>query len=245
MSALASDFDLVEALIGRRATLCLRGHSTASILEKPPSALAHLGLSRQAALRLSAAAEIARRFQPSVDLGSPITDPRFVLSHVATLRGADVESLIVLLLDPRMRLIRVIPVATGALAHVAVTAREVLRHPLAHNAAAFVLCHNHPSGDVEPSRQDIGFTKTMTTAAQALDIDLVDHLIVARRAYFSFRAAGLLSPPGGTPRSAPPSIACADASQRATARRSDVRPNPEAHEAALVRLSRPGYPGEP
>jgi DNA repair protein RadC len=217
MSAAASDLELVEALIGKREARCLRGHPTAAILERPPSALAHLGLSRQSALRLSAAAEIARRFQPSVDLGSPITNPRLVLPHVATLREADVESLVVLLLDSRMRLMRVVPVAMGALAHVAVAAREVVRHPLEHNAAAFVLCHNHPSGDVQPSGQDIGFTNTMTTAALALEIDLIDHVIVARRAYFSFRAAGLLSPPGRMPRSAAPSTAYADASQRATA----------------------------
>ena len=244
MAVSASDLDLVEALIGRRAASLLRGHTTAAILEWPAAVLADLGLSRQAANRLAAAAEIARRFQPSAEFDKPITDPQRVLPHLAEFREADVESLIVLLLDARMRLLRVSVVAKGALAHIAVTAREVFRHPLEHNAAAIVLCHNHPSGDVEPSRQDLQFTHRMTIAAHTLQIDLLDHLIVAKRAYFSFRTAGLLTPLGETPRSAAPGIAFADASRRATARRSLGRLDPAGHEAASVHLSREARLGE-
>src|SRR5579864_7151747 len=168
MSAAATDLELLEALIGKREARRLRGRPTVDVLETSTSDLIELGLSRTLAIRVSSAAEIARRFQPVVELDRPITDPRSVLPYTATVREAVVESLIAVLLDARLRLIRVVPIATGALAHVAVSAREVLRHPLEHNAAAFVLCHNHPSGDVGPSRPDIEFTLAMATAADTL-----------------------------------------------------------------------------
>ena len=161
-----------------------------------------------------------------------MTQPQMVLSHVTALRRAQQEALIALLLDSQLRLIRVIPIAVGSLNHVAVTAREVFRHPLEQSANALILCHNHPSGDVYPSRHDILFTNAMATAGQTLGINLVDHLIVAKRAYFSFRVAGLLSQPPETARNAALNIASGDAIPAETERQFDVRPNLEAHARA-------------
>lgn len=232
MSASASDTELLASIIGSREANCINGHATAAILEKSTSALVSLGLTSRAASRLSAAAEIARRFQPSVEASRPMTQPQMVLSHVTELRMAQQEALVALLLDSQLCLIRVIPIAVGSLTQVAVTAREVFRHPLEQNANALILCHNHPSGDVHPSRHDIVFTNAMVKAGLTLGINLVDHLIVAKRAYFSFRVAGLLSQPRETARNAVPDIACGDAIPTETERQFDVRPNLGAHAKA-------------
>src|SRR5262249_40258615 len=110
------------------------------------------------------------------------------------LRSAPVEVLGVFALDARLALLgRLCPVAAGALMHVAVTAREVFTPAIHHHAAAIVLAHNHPSGDPAPSPEDRAFTQLMARAGAILGIQVLDHLVVARRGYFSFAEARLLS----------------------------------------------------
>jgi DNA repair protein RadC len=241
MSASASDTELLASIIGFREAKFITGHPTAAILEKSAPDLVALGLTSRAASRISAAAEIARRFQPSVEASRPMTQPQIVLSHVTALREAQQETLVALLLDSKLCLIRVIPIAVGSLTQVALTAREVFRQPLDQNANALILCHNHTSGDVHPSRHDILFTSAMAAAGLTLGINLVDHLIVAKRAYFSFRVAGLLSQPPETARNAVPDIACADAIPTEKERQFDVRPNLGARARASARRLPSGH----
>jgi DNA repair protein RadC len=100
----------------------------------------------------------------------------------------------VLALDARLALLgELCPVAGGALMHVAVTAREVFAPAFERRAAAIVIAHNHPSGDPGPSPADRAFTDLMARAGALLGIQLLDHLVVTRRGYFSFAAAGLIS----------------------------------------------------
>jgi len=98
--------------------------------------------------------------------------------------------LAVLLLDVRLSLIALEIVAIGAVAHVSIEAREVFAPAVAARASSIVLAHNHPSGDPEPSAQDADFTRAMVEAGRVLNIDVVDHLIVTPRSYYSFRRCG-------------------------------------------------------
>jgi DNA repair protein RadC len=79
---------------------------------------------------------------------------------------------------------------TGVLAH----PREVYADPLADRAAAIIIAHNHPSGDVQPSKQDISMTQQLMAAGQILGVPLDDHIIVGGKKHFSFRKQGLISP---------------------------------------------------
>jgi len=97
-----------------------------------------------------------------------------------------------MLLDNRLNLVGFEVIATGAVAHVSVEVREVFAPAIASRASSVVLAHNHPSGDPEPSRQDIEFTRSMLEAGRVLNIEVVDHLIVTARNYYSFRRAGRL-----------------------------------------------------
>jgi len=105
----------------------------------------------------------------------------------------------VLCLNRKNRLLKQVEItsgtATSALAH----PREVFRAAIRESATAVVCVHNHPSGDPAPSAPDIHVTRQLREAAKAVDIELVDHVIVGRmaadplgRGYFSFRETGML-----------------------------------------------------
>jgi DNA repair protein RadC len=99
---------------------------------------------------------------------------------------------VVLLLDARHGVIGLELIAVGAVAHVSVEPREVFAPALSAGSSAIVIAHNHPSGSADPSSQDVGFTNAMVKAGQVLHIEVLDHLIVARRSYYSFRRSGRL-----------------------------------------------------
>ena len=191
MDPTAGDRQLLEGLIGGAASRSLR-MELPRLLEATEAELASLGLARPARRRLLACAEVARRYQPKISPSSPITTPGEALAHLSPLRSGDRETLAVLLLDVRLALIAVEVIAVGAVAHVSVEPREVFAPAVASRASSLVLAHNHPSGDPEPSPQDIDFTRAMVQAGRILAVDVLDHLIVCGRGYYSFRHAGRL-----------------------------------------------------
>lgn len=187
----ADDRLLLEALIGRAASRSVR-LLLSELLESDEEGLASLGLAPSLRRRLLACAEVARRYQPRVSRPEPVATPTQALAHLGPLRSCDRESLAVMLLDNRLNLVGFEVIATGAVAHVSVEVREVFAPAIASRASSVVLAHNHPSGDPEPSRQDIEFTRSMLEAGRVLNIEVVDHLIVTARNYYSFRRAGRL-----------------------------------------------------
>jgi DNA repair protein RadC len=83
-------------------------------------------------------------------------------------------------------------VAAGGLHGIHVQARDPLRIALREGASAFLLVHNHPSGDPTPSREDLDFTRAIADAARQVGAPLVDHVVVARSGFVSMLEAGLL-----------------------------------------------------
>src|SRR6266852_6974399 len=182
---------LLESLIGRAASRTVPV-VLSELLEADEVRLTALGLNRQARRRLLACAEVARRYQPGTSLPEPITGPAQALAHLGPLRSLDRETLAVLLLDIRLSPIALETIAVGTVAHVSVEAREVFAPAVAARASSVVLAHNHPSGGPEPSSQDAEFTRAMVEAGRVLSIEVVDHLIVTLRSYYSFRKSGRL-----------------------------------------------------
>ncbi len=80
----------------------------------------------------------------------------------------------------------------GTLTTSAVYPREVIKRALANNAAALVFVHNHPSGNSNPSQDDIALTKQLKQATEAIDIYIHDHLIIANNDVYSFADHGLI-----------------------------------------------------
>jgi DNA repair protein RadC len=148
------------------------------------------GLSPARARKLSAlcaAFELARRrIRPE---GVRMSEPRDVLPLVAHLLDRQQEHVVVISLSGAHEVIRVRTVSMGLLTSCPVHPREVFVGPLADRAYAVILAHNHPSGDPTPSDEDRSITEQIRKAGQILGIKLLDHIIFARRGYFSFQGA--------------------------------------------------------
>jgi hypothetical protein len=95
----------------------------------------------------------------------------------------DREHFFALHLDPHLRLIRRELVAIGTLTHALLHPREVFRGAIRHGAYALILAHNHPTGDPTPSEEDIEVTRQLCIVADAVEIPILSHVILARDAY--------------------------------------------------------------
>jgi DNA repair protein RadC len=102
------------------------------------------------------------------------------------------EHFLVLLLNARHEVIGKETVSVGSLNASIVHPREVFKPAVLQSAASIVLVHNHPSGDPEPSEEDISITKRLVEAGELLGISVLDHVIVASRGVVSLRARQLL-----------------------------------------------------
>jgi len=156
------------------------------------------GIGKAKSLELSAAFEIGKRLvrggeeRPVLDSPEKIFEV-FGREFLALRR----ESLRVILLNTKLRLMHVEEIALGSVNECVAHPREIFRPAIVHSAYALVLVHNHPSGDPEPSAADRRLTASLREAASLLQINLLDHMILGspeggRQPYYSFRDAGLL-----------------------------------------------------
>jgi DNA repair protein RadC len=104
--------------------------------------------------------------------------------------GLDREQFVVVLLNAKHRPIGAHVVSIGSLTASIVHPRETFKCAVAGNAEAILICHNHPSGSVEPRPEDIEITKRLRQCGDLLGIRLLDHVILAGDSHFSFVAAG-------------------------------------------------------
>lgn len=139
-----------------------------------------------------ACAEVARRYQPRVALPESVIGPGHAVAYLGELRLCRRETLDILLLDARHGVIGLELIAVGSVAHVSVEPREVFAPAVVASASAIVIAHNHPSGDAHPSPQDVDFTRAMVEAGRVLNIEVLDHIIVTPRSYYSFMQSGRL-----------------------------------------------------
>jgi DNA repair protein RadC len=101
--------------------------------------------------------------------------------------NADREILLSVMLTIKNQLIGVETVNIGSVHATIIRPSDVFKSPLLANAFGIVLAHNHPSGNLDPSRDDIAITKTLVDAGELLGIKVLDHLIISNRGYTSMR----------------------------------------------------------
>ncbi len=162
---------------------------------KEISAVKGIGLAK--AVQLAAAfglgARLARETMSKVRMDKAALIYDFMGAEMRSLRT---ESLRLVLLDARHRLMRVEEISAGSLNEVPAHPREILRPVLLYSAFAFILVHNHPSGDPTPSQSDNQLTRRMAEAANLMQITMIDHVIIggdeADRAFFSYKDALIL-----------------------------------------------------
>lgn len=111
----------------------------------------------------------------------------------SAMAGLAREQFRILFLDRQNRLLADEILSDGTVDHTPVYPREVVRRALDNNATAIILVHNHPSGDVRPSQQDIDMTRTLADACNKIGIKIHDHIIVGTSGQSSFRDSGLLN----------------------------------------------------
>ncbi|MGB0664919.1 MAG: RadC family protein [Pontibacterium sp.] len=151
-----------------------------------------LGLAKYA--QLQAVLEMARRHLASqVERGNALTNPNMVKHYLSSqLRHQQREVFACLFLDNKHRVLKYESLFWGTIDAAAVYPREVVKQALAHNAAAVIFAHNHPSGVAEPSVADEQITRRLIEALATVDIRVLDHMVVGDDTVVSFAERGLL-----------------------------------------------------
>lgn len=144
--------------------------------------------------QLQAALELARRaLGEELSLRDALSSPRAVRDYLRmSLAGRDHEVFVAMLLDAQHRVTAFEELFRGTLTQTSVYPREVVKCALKHNAAAVIFAHNHPSGVAEPSHADEILTRSLKAALALVDVQVLDHFIVAGTRAMSFAERGLL-----------------------------------------------------
>jgi DNA repair protein RadC len=132
-----------------------------------------------------------RRYRGRVP--KPVRGPDDVVALIGKrLRNEPREHFLALLLNARHECLAVETVSIGSLNASIVHPREVFRPAVLASAASIIVVHNHPSGDPEPSEEDMSITRRLAQVGELLGIGLLDHLVIAKRGVVSLRERGLL-----------------------------------------------------
>jgi len=150
------------------------------------------GIGPARAASLCAAFELGRRSAVGCAVSATIRGPDDVLAQVRDLLRARREHFVVLMLNARHELQCREVVSIGSLNASIVHPREVFLPAILHSAASVVLVHNHPSGDPEPSDEDLGITRRLVQVGDLIGIAVLDHVIIATRGIVSFKSRQLL-----------------------------------------------------
>ncbi|MBW4465617.1 MAG: DNA repair protein RadC [Pegethrix bostrychoides GSE-TBD4-15B] len=148
-----------------------------------------LGLSEKRMAKLLAAVELGKRmYCVAPPKGEIIDDPAVAAQALQPIIGYEpVEKFAVILLDIKHRLLSVEIVSSGIVNETCVHPRELFRAVILGGGSRCIIAHNHPSGSVEPSEQDLTITSAMLKAAQQMMMPILDHLIVSHGNYCSLR----------------------------------------------------------
>src|SRR5579883_513954 len=152
------------------------------------------GIGRAKAVTLAAAFELGKRIEgKEFDKKETIREPKDIAEKfIPRMRDLKKEEFWVVYLNTANQVIRDENISVGGLNVSVVEPREAFRGAIMHNAAAVILLHNHPSGNPEPSREDIALTKSFVEAGETLHIPVHDHLIIAGNTYTSLKQRRLM-----------------------------------------------------
>ena len=142
------------------------------------------GVGQGKALAVAAALELGRR--RSSHLRAPIKTPCDIVPFLKNYAVCDKEHFLLVTLNGGHEIIQIHVITVGTLNRTLIHPREVVSVAMRDNAAAIIVNHNHPSGNCEPSEEDIEVTETLRKVSVIMGIELLDHVIVSRESYFSF-----------------------------------------------------------
>jgi len=148
------------------------------------------GVGQGKALAVAAALELGKR--RCCHLGAHISTPEDIVPFVRHYAMCQQEHFLAVTLNGGHDIIQIHVVSVGTVNRTMIHPRDVFGEAIRENAAAVILCHNHPSGRCDPSKEDIETTNELLDAARILGIPILDHIIIDCENYFSFMEHGLL-----------------------------------------------------
>ncbi len=168
----------------------LRNMDAASIAEL--SSMKGLGTAKVS--QIKAAFELGKRLMGESSEGMPVfSSSHAVYSYFAPrFKNLKKEFFISVLLDAKNRFIRECKVSEGTLTNSIIHPREAFKEAIKESAASVIFAHNHPSGDPEPSKDDIVITERLKSAGEIIGINVLDHVIIGDGKYVSLKEKGLL-----------------------------------------------------
>jgi DNA repair protein RadC len=195
------DEELIEAIIGRgtksrdvrtiaREICGLIGEGKAPLRYEELASLEGIGPTK--ASQILACFELGRRYYATPGTLAKVTKPEDILPLVPDLGAKRQEHFITITLNGAGEVLGNRVITVGLLNHSLVHPREVFADAITDRAASVICVHNHPSGSLEPSSQDIAITRQLKEAGALVGIPLIDHIIVTRTGHTSLRERGLL-----------------------------------------------------
>lgn len=124
--------------------------------------------------------------------GNSVNSPETALPYLEDIRNQSAEHFVCLTLNSGGNVINCRVITIGLMNHSLVHPRETFRGAILDNAASIIIAHNHPSGSLEPSSQDIAITRQLTEAGSIIGISVLDHVIVTKTGFCSMRDRGLM-----------------------------------------------------
>jgi DNA repair protein RadC len=199
--AALSDTELIEAIIGRgtkNKDVRTLAKEIFGLIQKHRQKIQYQdlqqidGIGPVKASQISACFELSRRYFPSGTTDTHVTKPEDILPHIAYLKDKRQEHFVCITLNGSGEILGNRTITLGLLNHSLVHPREVFADAITDRAASIICVHNHPSGSLEPSSQDIAITTQLREAGSIIGIQLIDHIIVSKNGHISLRERGLL-----------------------------------------------------
>jgi len=196
-----SDTELIEAIIGRgtkNKDVRTLAKEICSLIQKHRQKICYQdlqkidGIGPTKASQITACFELSRRYSPTGDSSSHVTRPEDIIPHVAYLKDKRQEHFICITLNGAGEILGTRTITLGLLNHSLVHPREVFADAITDRAASIICVHNHPSGSLEPSSQDIAITNQLRDAGALIGIQLIDHIIVSKKGHLSLKERGLI-----------------------------------------------------
>ena len=150
------------------------------------------GIGEAKAITILAACELGKRRQAADVAKRPTLNSAVAIYNYMhpKLQDKDVEEAWILLMNQKLDLIEAKCISHGGITGTAIDVRIILKEALLKNATAIALCHNHPSGNPSPSKEDDSITASVKKAADTMCIHFIDHIVVADQRFYSYREEG-------------------------------------------------------
>ena len=169
----------------------LQSHTLQEVMTSP---MAIKGVGEKSTEKLMMLNELSRRWSMETNPVDTIHGPEDVAHHLwPRYRDETREHFVLVLLNTKNHIIATPVVSIGSLSASVVHPREVFKEAILYSAACMILVHNHPSGDPTPSREDKAVTERLVKCGKIMDIPVLDHVILGRYHFFSFKEKGLMN----------------------------------------------------